>query len=321
MHSSRSWRDARARRQGAQLQTFLIRRYAHEDLRKGGLFLEIGMDEALLNYPWELMHFGEDFLCLRHYVGRHVISRSPATRAKQPSSILGSSLKTLSILLISVPNPQPRESPGGRRIVYDALPEAAAETKAIVDTVSGIKGVKLDLLQKRNATYDDVFSALRREQYHIIHFNGHAHFDDQNPYRSGLVLFDDDMETGELESLISLKPPILCFINACETAKSVDATGAENRLDMYGLARAFLDTGAYLLGSRWKVQDATAKEFAEKFYTSLIKDGKSLGEAIALSRRACKAVDPADPFGWASYVYYGDPRVCFQGLEPETNPI
>src|SRR5690606_33178647 len=47
---------------GDQLVVFLLPPHVQADLRPGGLFLEIGMDEALLPYPWELMHDGEDFL-------------------------------------------------------------------------------------------------------------------------------------------------------------------------------------------------------------------------------------------------------------------
>ena len=80
------------------------------------------------------------------------------------------------------------------------------------------------------------------------------------------------------------------------------------------LARAFLETGAYLLGSRWKLSDNAAAAFAPAFYKYLLEDRKSVGEAVVLGRRACMKATEADPgdIGWASYVYYGDPRVCFR---------
>ena len=298
---------------GDQLYTFLIQQYVQADLRTRGQFLEIGMDSELMNYPWELMHDGEDFLCLKHFVGRFVISESAPPINMHPSTPLGSSLETLSILLISVPTPQPRS----KTEKYETLEAAEAETKAMIDSLDGIENVELQVLPQKKATFDKVYRALKKGKYHILHFNGHAHFNDQHPHRSGLVLFDRDMETGQLSTTIlsraRAKPPILCFINACETARPVEGReGEENRLNMYGLARAFLDTGAYLLGSRWKVGDDTAKEFAKKFYTSLIKDGKSIGESIVHARKACKAAIPAELFGWATYVYYGDPRVCFR---------
>src|SRR5262249_10326847 len=42
------------------------------ELSTAGLFLEIVTDEAYQDYPWELMHDGNNFYCLRHYIGRYV---------------------------------------------------------------------------------------------------------------------------------------------------------------------------------------------------------------------------------------------------------
>ena len=42
-----------------------------------GVFLALGVDELLLDLPLELMHDGEDFLALKHPLGRFVNSSSP----------------------------------------------------------------------------------------------------------------------------------------------------------------------------------------------------------------------------------------------------
>src|SRR4051794_1109920 len=54
---------------GEQLYDMVVPRYVQMDLRDRGLSLEIGVDEQLLSYPWELFHDGSDFLCLKHHVG------------------------------------------------------------------------------------------------------------------------------------------------------------------------------------------------------------------------------------------------------------
>ena len=43
------------------------------------LFLELGLDEALLDYPWELMHDGREYYCLTHRMGRFVNSNQMTT--------------------------------------------------------------------------------------------------------------------------------------------------------------------------------------------------------------------------------------------------
>lgn len=295
---------------GQQLLALIIPHYIQPDIRSEGLFLEIGMDEALLNYPWELMHDGEDFLCLKHAIGRFVNGASPQISGiHQPVSHLGSSLDSLSILLISVPSPQPRGE-----VKYDPLPAADRETNAICNVLAGIDGIRLEMLRGRDATYNAVFQALNRNKYQIVHFNGHAHFNEKKPYLSGLVLYDCDMTTGALKNFFAKSPPILFFINACETARIAVSKGWKDRYDIFGLARAFLETGAYLLGSRWRINDEAAAEFANRFYVSLLQQGKPLGTAILEARKVCKDKSLLDEFAWASYILYGDPRICFSKL-------
>lgn len=294
---------------GNILLDLVIPNYVQADLRSGGLFLEIGMDKHLLKYPWELMHDGDDFLCLKHAVGRFV-NGAPLTSPMQerPAARLGSALDMLKILIISVPKPQERPN-----LKYDRLPQAEKETEAICDTLSGIDGVNIiEPLIGKKATYNDVYLALKQHEPQIIHYNGHAYFDEEHAHNSALVLFDRDLTTGAIANFFSKKPPILCFVNACETAK--EAKPRKNRYDIFGLAEAFLSTDAYLLGSRWKINDKAAAGFAKQFYLSLIKEGKSLGTSILEARRACKDEAPDDEFAWASYVFYGDPRVCFRRL-------
>lgn len=186
--------------------------------------------------------------------------------------------------------------------------EAEAETDAIIEAIGNVEGVTLNTLIGREATYNEVYKALRGQTFQIIHFNGHATFNEAMPRSSGLVLFDRDMPTGSIASFFGRNPPLLCFVNACETAK---AAAWKNRHDIFGLASAFLNTGAYLLGSRWKIGDRAAAEFAKSFYTSLITNHKSIGAAVKNARIATKVAAP-DDFAWASYILYGDPRVCFR---------
>jgi CHAT domain-containing protein len=125
------------------------------------------------------------------------------------------------------------------------------------------------------------------------------------------VLHDRDMKTGPLGRFFGANPPLLCFMNGCETGMTAPAW--KDSFDIYGLAWAFLETGSYLIGSRWKVDDETAKSFAARFYTALLREGKALGPAVTEARRECFQAPRADDLGWASYVLYGDPRMGFRG--------
>jgi CHAT domain-containing protein len=289
---------------GAQLFDIVLSRAVQTELRTREIFLEIGVDQDLLDYPWELMHDGEDYLCNKHFVGRFVnVSERPIPPAGAELVGPGKSLGRLSMLLISVPQPQPRAD----GVVFDKLPEAEAETDAIVETLAGADGVDLSVLSGKKASFDAVYSALKQEPFHIIHYSGHARFREDNSSLSGLVLHDRDMTTGPLVSFFGSRPPILTFLNACQTGQ---AGRWKEHYSIYSLARAFLETGTYLVGSRWPLDDKAAREFASSFYKELLVDGRALGVAVGRARAKCRDATPK-AFGWASYVLYGDPRLSF----------
>jgi hypothetical protein len=291
----------------------VLRRNVRAELQGRGLFVEIGTDENLLHIPWELMHDGDDFLCLKHYVGRYVNLRktlelnSPPPR---PPDELGE-LGELKVLVVSVP--APRSTRGSS---LGQLTAARAETKALVKALNRI-GVQPATLTEQAATVDAFLEALG-ESFHIIHFAGHAAFDPGNPRESVLFLDDGELTVGWLTATLSDQQSILCVVNGCETAAGgAAATGGrgaggiswKDQYNIYGLARAFLETGAYLLGSRWQLTDKSAARFAEAFYGSLLGEGDPIGRAVAQARAAAKdAAEPGD-YSWASYMFYGDPRI------------
>lgn len=290
------------KRLGETLLDLIIPPYLQTDLRSHGLFLEMGLDEILMPFPWELMFDGDEFLCLKQAMGRFVNGRKVVAAQQRPTDRWGEGLDKLSILLISVPKPAPRAD----GTVFDALPEAQKETDRIVDTVDKIPGVEVDLLEE--PTWSNVAAKLKSRDFQIVHFNGHAHFDAQDQNKSGLVLLDRDMAAPEVRKYFGRRPSVLYFINACETGATEGAVKeGGNRFDTLGLARAFMEADAYSLGSRWKIDDQAACTFAESFYEEFLQ-GEPIGQAIKSARKRCRG---QDEFAWASYVYYGDPRICF----------
>jgi CHAT domain-containing protein len=73
-----------------------------------------------------------------------------------------------------------------------------------------------------------------------------------------------------------------------------------------------MEAESYLLGSRWKLSDKAAPVFATSFYKALLEEWKPIGEAVVAARKACRQASMPDDVGWASYVYYGDPRLGFE---------
>jgi CHAT domain len=307
---------------GETLFDLVLPRYVADDLRIPDLFIEVGTDESLLHYPWELMRDDEGFLCLRHYVGRFVNLESPLKINEQFPMI--EETVDLNVLLICVPQPQPYKN-----YRFDKLAAAEAERQAIMDTFEAV-GIRPDVLLGRDATWNGIRSALRDKAYQIVHFTGHAFFDEKQPRESGLVVHDGLLTTMSLTSWLKLHRAVLCFVNGCETARGTDAAqggmGAENlsdlhrRYNIYGLAKPFLESGAYLLGTRWNLSDRGGALFASTFYRHLLDSGAPIGKAIREARRAVQEENPGD-FAWASYVYYGDPRLRLSRSEGLPEPL
>ncbi|MEJ0037754.1 MAG: CHAT domain-containing protein [Gammaproteobacteria bacterium] len=275
------------------------------DLRTNNLFLEVGIDEALVEFPWELLHDGEEFLCLRHRTGRFVNTSRPPIPPQQPEQPLDRRPTELNVLLICVPQPLTRDG-----TTYRPLPGVDAETRAIQKAFGAVaEHVRLTIVP--NATYTQVRNALKEKRWHIVHFSGHAEFDEKDSRNSGLVLHDRRLTPAEIQSYCGSKPPVFFCLNACETAKTAADARWKDRYDIFGIARGCLETGAYLVGNRWPVGDDGAAAFASAFYTTLCRGG-TLGEAVVNGRTACRESSEDDDLSWASYVFYGDPRLCFR---------
>lgn len=280
---------------GQALFELVVPGHVQADLRVKSLFLEMGVDEQLVKYPWELMNDGQDYLCMKHSFGRFVnIQQARLVPGGQGTSWIGTPVDEITVLLVGVDMPLPRDGQS-----YARLPGALTETIAVSQLLAGIPGVKVEPLVGVEATWENVFRRLNApRKYHILHFSGHAS-------TAGLVLHDRNMTTKQIEKFVNKNSPILCFVNACESGQT---QSWQTRYDIFDVARAFLETGAYLLGSRWKISDHVAAQFAPAFYKALIQESKPIGTAVQEARIACRTARP-DSFAWASYVFYGDPRL------------
>jgi CHAT domain-containing protein len=299
------------------------------DLQHPGLFLELGLDIELLACPWELMFDGSDFLCMKHSLGRF-INKLPAKHPESVDATIGQSMtavrsiseseEPLSLLVISVPFP--RERNGKSFADLDWVREETSALQSIADGVK--KNVEVTVLgsskdrsgretKGRSATGDNLRSLLAeakklKKKYHIIHFSGHATYNEKLRDRSALVLEDEDFTTGQLFTYLKQNPPIFFFANCCEGGR-IDTSLSHNIFD---LASDILTSGAYFLGSRWRLRDNDAHLFATEFYRALLRSRESIGNSVRTARQKCLEQKNNS---WASYVYYGDPRTSFKLID------
>jgi len=194
------------------------------------------------------------------------------------------------------------------------LAGAEKEGKRIRQLFAGQPGVKLRELHGSDATHRTLLAAFSSGEYDVIHYAGHAFFDEDSPEQSGLLCNQHVPLTGSQLSALG-RLPALVFFNACEAGRVRGARSKPSKRKpsqaplrklqrAVGFAEAFMRGGvANFLGTYWEVGDDAALEFAQAFYRDLVA-GRTLGESLQSGRTAVRAVDDRD---WADYLFYGSP--------------
>jgi CHAT domain-containing protein len=248
--------------------------------------LRMDVDERLIDLPWELIHDGSDFLCMRYAAGRRLVSDqlSAADGIRHPRPV-----RDASALVIADPT---ADLPGAKK--------EGEEVSALLTRA----GLRVDFLTGRDVKKRDVLMSLR--QYDIVHYAGHATHDSLNPDESCLVANDGEIQAFEIARFLKAPCPSVVFLNACWSAEELRDPEAYSPM-MRGLSRTFMYAGVTaFLGYLVPVPDRSAKSFAIEFYTS-ISVGRSIGESVRRSRIAVRESYGDGDVTWASAVLYGEP--------------
>jgi len=260
-----------------------------------------------LELPWELMYdsswedeageSGLGFLCLQRPIARMPMGRA-FPRIRRPAA----QKEKLRFLLVHA---DPKNN----------LPAAGREVERIRDELHERwkrpgEEIKIELLDRDHATGKEMNQALLSGSYDVIHFAGHAYFDDDDPDKSGFVLKEEELFLSQkIQRFVEGQP--LVFLNACQTGVTANEANPQTVGEYFwkpaeGLASAFLYGGALgCVGSLWPVYDEPAAEFAIEFYNQVL-EGQMIGEAMRRTRRSIKTKH-SDSITWASFVLYGDP--------------
>jgi pimeloyl-ACP methyl ester carboxylesterase len=199
------------------------------------------------------------------------------------------------------------------------LPGAEKEGDRIVKMVESQKAMNLTRIFGADATKDRLAHEFASGKYDLVHYAGHAYFDDKNRSQSGILCAGNQVLSGrELATLDSL--PALVVFNACESARVRSATlparmaksstkpkkpePIDELIDRnVSLAEAFLRGGvASFVGTYWPVGDTAADLFARDFYTAILS-GQSISESLLAARSTLYGAKEAD---WVNYIHYGD---------------
>lgn len=294
----RTRRDTAASQEKIHDELVKIGRYAYGHLipsRIQGLLdsstadhLRLDVDERLIDLPWELLHDGIEFLCLKYALGRQLVSDQNFVSARRASETLTGAR----VLIVANPTSD--------------LPAAEDEGEQVARLFDGVRGVTIKHFCRSEMTKKDFLLSLG--DYDIVHFAGHATHDARNPDESCLLFGDGEIKAFEIARFIGNKSPAVVFLNACWSAEELRRPDAYPAM-IRGLGRTFIYAGVTaFLGYLVPVPDLSATALAVAFYGSLT-GGQTIGESLRLARLELKDRAITNDLTWASAVLYGDPSV------------
>ncbi len=254
--------------------------------------LFLGLDAITVEIPWELLFDGEQFLCNRFQVGRHVfaeVREKPAIAAAGMAAGNQESGQPRRVLIIADPS--------------GTLEGARRECEIIAQALRTLPNVQVKVIGSEVQRSWDLLGEVSAG-YDLVHYAGHARYDSADPSNSAWLLAQGELTATDVASLSP--PPRLVFSNACESG----ATGAwrdgftyEDKA--FGLASGFLLAGVQsYIGTFWRVHDDASADLAIAFYRALL-DGETVGGALAQARQAVITRHGWSEIVWASYMLYG----------------
>lgn len=263
------------------------------------------LDEAAAAYPWELVH---DLL--------RGDKEPLAVRAGVIRQLTGSDMREL-----------PRPALGNSALVvgdpisksFHSLRGAQEEAKRVGHLLAGRLGS--EVISRIRASSPTIVQDLFARPYRILHLSGHGVYRWDPSAKAdcaacsqdcrcvtGMVLGDDVfLTTATVEQLRYV--PDLVFLNCCFLGKVEPGRAADHRERprlAANLAAQFIRMGCRaVIAAGWKVDDAAALAFAERFYEGMI-GGEPFGRSVHAARAMVHRCFPRTNT-WGAYQCYGDP--------------
>ena len=282
--------------------------------------------------PWEILSIGNWQASIQGNVSRRY-STSNMSVAKWLHERRQSSVCRMLLIV------DPTEDLGGAVEEASAIKEGIAEVNreyqgdrigsAIKQSVLELGKIEITEIRGAEATKAKLLNEFSSGKYDVVHYAGHADFNENSRSQSGIICAGNVILTGRELAMLENLPTLMIF-NACESARTRGFTVgsaqpssslAENTeateatpvklsevIDRsVSFAEAFLRGGVgSFVGTYWPVRDAGAAMFAKEFYGALLsKSSVSIGEALRAARAKLQANNEPD---YANYIHYGDPE-------------
>jgi CHAT domain-containing protein len=258
-----------------------------------GTPLVIVADGAVASVPFAALY---DARRRRYLTEDHALRFAPSLQeARRPPRRPGAGELAL---FVADPAFDPERHPG-----FERLAGAAAEVRDMAAVYGGRQ-----VLSGGAASAEALRAAMGSAA--VVHYAGHAVFDDERPERSYLLLAPsrDGAATGTLDAReiaeLDLRHLSVVVLAACQTVR----TGPGRAAGFSGLAGAFLTAGAGgALGSLWEVNDLRTRPLMVAFHQAYRATGNGPQALRAAQLALLRSRDEAlrSPATWAAFRYVG----------------
>jgi len=270
------------------------------------------VDSYTANLPWELML--ADDPSRRDEEKRPLALRTPMVRQLSSTGFRRIVRQAMRRTALVIGNPSVEKfkenfsGPGGEALNDPANLDGAEREAQQVESVLRGMGYSVVSAIGSDRRASDVLALLYRDAYRILHISAHGVFDlphKDGLRRSGVVLSDGLLITAaEIDAMETV--PELVFLNCCHLAKMDDVHRDGNRLAA-SIARQLIDIGVRcVVVAGWAVDDEMASKFGQIFYSKLLMERKSFGDAVFEARREI-GKDNLGSITWGAFQAYGDP--------------
>lgn len=271
-----------------------LMRPIQSQLDQPGATLVLITDGELANVPFQALYDGAN--------ERYLIEQHPvrfANTLRDALALARAHKPPRRALLIADPAFDTRSFPELRR-----LPGAAAEVAPLAAQYAGATVLT-------GAAANGVALRAALDHADVVHYAGHAVFDDARPDQSFLVLArpvengtPDRLTAADVERL-GLRHVRLVVLSACETIHAWAGRSA----GFAGLAGALMSAGVGgVVGSLWRVDDSLTQELMIEFHRAYRQSGNATDALRSAQLRLLRSSDPAlrSPAVWAAFRYAGN---------------
>jgi CHAT domain-containing protein len=257
--------------------------------------LYLFMDDSLVGIPWEVLYDGESFFSLRFNMGRLVTTAQPISRPRDRSP-----RKKIKMLILA----DPRKD----------LPDSYQEGVLLSERLEAWDESLEIYLDTTHIDFKKIFRQI--SQFDIIHYAGHAVYNEKNPGLSGWYIEDGLLTAQDIIKISGGKKnfPSLIFSNACQSGQTSEWSAQKpqqwiNRA--FDLVNVFLRCGVqHYIGTFQDISDPASLDLAISFYHSMTEQC-SVGESLRRARLQLTNKYDRDNLIWAFYMLYGDPTISY----------